>query len=170
MGNPTPSGETPATAVPISVPRRDPRRTKRGCLATASTTRACPSAAAARLHRRRCRATPRRGDARAGHAMEDTRSRRNLAATAMAHAVLMLLAWHPDLVVLTVALHAATVGMWRTGGTGTGRTRACRRPWRRRVQGGARRLRHGGEGAVRQSQDGRTEPAEDGRRRRDAGR
>ncbi|CAL5076716.1 unnamed protein product [Urochloa decumbens] len=45
--------------------------------------------------------------------VEDTRSWRNPAATAMAHAVLVLLAWHPDLVVPTAALHAAAVGVWR---------------------------------------------------------
>ncbi|KAL6880171.1 hypothetical protein ACP4OV_011736 [Aristida adscensionis] len=45
--------------------------------------------------------------------VEDTRSWRNPTATAMAHAVLVLLAWHPDLVVPTAALHAAAVGVWR---------------------------------------------------------
>ncbi|KAL6647005.1 hypothetical protein ACP70R_014442 [Stipagrostis hirtigluma subsp. patula] len=45
--------------------------------------------------------------------VEDTRSWRNPAATAMAHAVLVLLAWHPDLVVPTAALHVAAVGVWR---------------------------------------------------------
>ncbi|GJN24613.1 hypothetical protein PR202_gb12366 [Eleusine coracana subsp. coracana] len=45
--------------------------------------------------------------------VEDTRSWRNPASTAMAHAVLVLLAWHPDLVVPTLALHVASVGTWR---------------------------------------------------------
>ncbi|KAJ1287859.1 hypothetical protein BS78_02G043000 [Paspalum vaginatum] len=45
--------------------------------------------------------------------VEDTRSWRNPTATAMAHAVLLLLAWHPDLVVPTVTLHAAAVGVWK---------------------------------------------------------
>ncbi|KAG2631813.1 FT-interacting protein 7-like [Panicum virgatum] len=45
--------------------------------------------------------------------VEDTRSWRNPTATAMAHAVLVLLAWHPDLVVPTVTLHVAAVGVWK---------------------------------------------------------
>ncbi|KAF8714159.1 hypothetical protein HU200_028169 [Digitaria exilis] len=45
--------------------------------------------------------------------VEETRSWRSPSATAMAHAVLVLLAWHPDLVVPTAALHAAAVGVWR---------------------------------------------------------
>ncbi|GJN24596.1 hypothetical protein PR202_gb12347 [Eleusine coracana subsp. coracana] len=45
--------------------------------------------------------------------VQDTRSWRNPASTAMAHAVLVLLAWHPDLVVPTLALHVAAVGTWR---------------------------------------------------------
>jgi hypothetical protein len=45
--------------------------------------------------------------------VEGTRSWRNPTATAMAHAVLVLLAWHPDLLVPTVALHVAAVGVWR---------------------------------------------------------
>jgi hypothetical protein len=45
--------------------------------------------------------------------VEDTRSWRNPTATAMAHAVLVLLAWHPDLVVPTLTLHAAAVGVWK---------------------------------------------------------
>ncbi|XP_040381936.1 FT-interacting protein 7 [Oryza brachyantha] len=44
---------------------------------------------------------------------EDTRSWRNPTATMLAHAVLVLLAWHPDLVVPTLTLHAAAVGVWK---------------------------------------------------------
>ncbi|EEC81571.1 hypothetical protein OsI_25017 [Oryza sativa Indica Group] len=44
---------------------------------------------------------------------EDTRSWRNPTATALAHAVLVLLAWHPDLVVPTLTLHVAAVGVWK---------------------------------------------------------
>ncbi|XP_051216284.1 multiple C2 domain and transmembrane region protein 16 [Lolium perenne] len=44
---------------------------------------------------------------------EDTRSWRNPTATMMAHAVLVLLAWHPDLVVPTLTLHVAAVGVWK---------------------------------------------------------
>uniref|UniRef100_A0A0D9WVW0 C2 domain-containing protein n=1 Tax=Leersia perrieri TaxID=77586 RepID=A0A0D9WVW0_9ORYZ len=45
--------------------------------------------------------------------VEDTRTWRNPTATALAHAVLVLLAWHPDLVVPTLALHAAAVAVWK---------------------------------------------------------
>ncbi|KAI4979949.1 hypothetical protein ZWY2020_016702 [Hordeum vulgare] len=31
----------------------------------------------------------------------------------MAHAVLVLLAWHPDLIVPTLTLHVASVGIWK---------------------------------------------------------
>ncbi|XP_037436814.1 FT-interacting protein 7-like [Triticum dicoccoides] len=44
---------------------------------------------------------------------EDTRSWRNPTATTMAHAVLVLLAWHPDLIVPTLTLHVAAVGVWK---------------------------------------------------------
>ncbi|KAF0907924.1 hypothetical protein E2562_022312 [Oryza meyeriana var. granulata] len=44
---------------------------------------------------------------------EDTRSWRNPTATMLAHAVLVLLAWHPDLVVPTLTLHVAAVGVWK---------------------------------------------------------
>ncbi|KAI4967474.1 hypothetical protein ZWY2020_025816 [Hordeum vulgare] len=44
---------------------------------------------------------------------EDTRSWRNPTATTMAHAVLVLLAWHPDLIVPTLTLHVAAVGIWK---------------------------------------------------------
>ncbi|KQK20754.1 protein QUIRKY [Brachypodium distachyon] len=44
---------------------------------------------------------------------EETRTWRSPAATGMAHAVLVLLAWHPDLVIPTLALHVAAVGAWR---------------------------------------------------------
>jgi hypothetical protein len=44
---------------------------------------------------------------------EDTRSWRNPTATMMAHAVLVVLAWHPDLVVPTLTLHVAAVGVWK---------------------------------------------------------
>uniref|UniRef100_A0A0E0LHH8 C2 domain-containing protein n=1 Tax=Oryza punctata TaxID=4537 RepID=A0A0E0LHH8_ORYPU len=45
--------------------------------------------------------------------VDDTRSWRNPTATALAHAVLVLLAWHPDLVVPTLTLHVAAVGVWK---------------------------------------------------------
>ncbi|KAG8100632.1 hypothetical protein GUJ93_ZPchr0013g33908 [Zizania palustris] len=45
--------------------------------------------------------------------VEDTRSWRNPTATMLAHAVLVLLAWHPDLVVPTLTLHVAAVGVWK---------------------------------------------------------
>ncbi|KAI4977805.1 hypothetical protein ZWY2020_014359 [Hordeum vulgare] len=31
----------------------------------------------------------------------------------MAHAVLVLMAWHPDLIVPTLTLHVAPVGIWK---------------------------------------------------------
>ncbi|KAI4966946.1 hypothetical protein ZWY2020_034670 [Hordeum vulgare] len=34
-------------------------------------------------------------------------------ATTMAHAVLVLLAWHPDLIMPTLTLHVAVVGIWK---------------------------------------------------------
>lgn len=45
--------------------------------------------------------------------VEDTRSWRNPTATMLAHAVLVLLAWHPDLAVPTLTLHVAAVGVWK---------------------------------------------------------
>ena len=44
--------------------------------------------------------------------VEDARSWRNPATTMMAHALLVL-AWHPNLVVPTVTLHIAVVGVWK---------------------------------------------------------
>ncbi|XP_062187130.1 multiple C2 domain and transmembrane region protein 16-like [Phragmites australis] len=45
--------------------------------------------------------------------VEHTRSWRNPTATVMAHAVLVLLAWHPGLLVPTLTLHVAAVGVWK---------------------------------------------------------
>nr|CAD1819672.1 unnamed protein product [Ananas comosus var. bracteatus] len=45
--------------------------------------------------------------------VEDTRNWRNPTATALAHGALVLLAWHPDLLLPVLAVHFAAVGAWR---------------------------------------------------------
>ncbi|EHA8590666.1 Protein QUIRKY [Cocos nucifera] len=45
--------------------------------------------------------------------VEDTRAWRNPTATMLAHGVLVLLVWYPELVGPTLALHAFAVGAWR---------------------------------------------------------
>ncbi|KAI4977640.1 hypothetical protein ZWY2020_014194 [Hordeum vulgare] len=47
----------------------------------------------------------------------------------MAHAVLVLLAWHPDLIVPTLTLHVAAVGIWKYQRQRLGAAPACTRPW-----------------------------------------
>ncbi|CAA6658473.1 unnamed protein product [Spirodela intermedia] len=44
--------------------------------------------------------------------MESMRTWRNPTATILAHGVLVLLIWHPDLIVPAVAIHVAMVGVW----------------------------------------------------------
>ncbi|MQL74756.1 hypothetical protein Taro_007133 [Colocasia esculenta] len=57
--------------------------------------------------------------------VDDIRSWRNRTATILAHAVLVLLVWHPDLIVPAVGFHVSLLGLWRyrkrprgTAGTG----------------------------------------------------
>nr|CAD1819737.1 unnamed protein product [Ananas comosus var. bracteatus] len=45
--------------------------------------------------------------------VEDTRNWRNPMATALAHGALVLLAWHPDLLLPVLAVHFTAVGAWR---------------------------------------------------------
>ncbi|KAJ3669928.1 hypothetical protein LUZ60_010252 [Juncus effusus] len=45
--------------------------------------------------------------------IENTRTWRNPTATMLAHGVLLLLAWFPELIIPTLALHIAAVGVWK---------------------------------------------------------